>query len=153
MRKAARLLVALFVSTIPLSVSARQSVDFSRLPWDPPSTFSILGYDPDTGEIGAAVQSRVFSAGNGVLWAEAGVGAVATQAIVDVSYGPQGIELLKKGLAPKEIIARILEADRDPRPTDWTKQGRQFAVINEKGDVAAYTGPRATMQIGDKQGK
>src|SRR5262245_32526926 len=56
--------------------------------YDPPGTFSILGFDPETGEIGAAVQSRVFSVGNGVLWAEAGVGAVATQAIVDVSYGP-----------------------------------------------------------------
>src|SRR5262245_5697549 len=62
-----------------------------------PGTFSILGFDPETGEIGAAVQSCVFSAGNGPLWAEAGVGAVATQAIVDVSYGPQGLELLRKG--------------------------------------------------------
>ena len=71
-------------------------------PDDPltPGTFSILGFDPMTGEIGAAVQSRVFSVGNGVLWAEAGVGAVATQAIVDVSYGPQGLTLLRAGLAP-----------------------------------------------------
>ena len=59
-----------------------------RLP-DPVATFSILGYDPATGEVGGAVQSRVFSVGNGVLWGEAEVGMVATQAIVDVSYGPQ----------------------------------------------------------------
>ena len=59
-------------------------------PYDPPGTFSILGFDPETGEIGAAVQSRVFSVGNGVLWAEAGVGAVATQAIVDVELRPAG---------------------------------------------------------------
>src|SRR5262245_34632389 len=65
-------------------------------------TFSILGYDPETNMIGAAVQSRVFSAGNGVLWAEAEVGAVATQAIVDVSYGPKGLALLRQGIAPKE---------------------------------------------------
>src|SRR5439155_9866698 len=97
-----------------------------QLPWDRPSTFSILGYDPATGEVGAAVQSRVFSVGNGVLWAEAGVGAVATQAIVDVSYGPQGIELLKKGMAPKDIIKTILDHDPDPMPTDWTKKGRQI---------------------------
>jgi hypothetical protein len=58
------------------------------LPQDPVATFSILGYDPESGELGGAVQSRVFSVGNGVLWAEAGVGAAATQAIVDVSYGP-----------------------------------------------------------------
>src|SRR5262245_19305761 len=73
-------------------------------PWPPVATFSILGFDPDTGEVGGAVQSRVFSVGNGVLWAEAGVGAVATQAIVDVSYGPQALAALKKGVAPKEII-------------------------------------------------
>ena len=62
-------------------------------PWPPVATFSILGYDAETGEIGGAVQSRVFSVGNGVLWGEADVGMVATQAIVDVSYGPQGPRL------------------------------------------------------------
>src|SRR5438067_5922641 len=147
MRKFTRPLLAVLIVAIPLL--ARQV----KLPWDPPSTFSILGYDPNTGEVGAAVQSRVFSVGNGVLWAEAGVGAVATQAIIDVSYGPQGIELLKKGLAPKEIIKAILDHDPDPRPVDWTKKGRQFAVINSKGEVAAYTGPEATTWAGDKQGK
>ena len=59
--------------------------------WPPVATFSILGYDPETGELGGAVQSRVFSVGNGVLWAEANVGVVATQAVVDVSYGPQAL--------------------------------------------------------------
>jgi uncharacterized Ntn-hydrolase superfamily protein len=95
----------------------------------------------------------VFSAGNGVLWAEAGVGAVATQAIVDVSYGPQGIELLKKGMAPKDIIKAILDKDPDPRPRDWSKQGRQLAVINAKGEVAAHTGTSATNWAGDRQGR
>jgi uncharacterized Ntn-hydrolase superfamily protein len=99
------------------------------------------------------VQSRVFSVGNGVLWAEAGVGAVATQAIVDVSYGPRGIELLKKGMSPTDIIKEIWESDPDPRPRDWTKQGRQFAVINANGEVAAFTGPKAPRWAGDKQGK
>jgi len=125
----------------------------STPPWNPVATFSILGLDPDTREIGAAVQSRVFSVGNGVLWAEADVGAVATQAIVDVSYGPTGIALLKNGIAPREIIRKILEGDTDPRPTDWTKQGRQFAVINARGEVAAHTGPKASAWAGDKQGK
>jgi uncharacterized Ntn-hydrolase superfamily protein len=138
---------------LSLVIAARQKTALSALPWDPVATFSILGYDPATGEIGAAVQSRVFSVGNGVLWAEAGVGAVATQAIVDVSYGPQGMALLKQGLAPKDIIRKILDADPDPRPQDWTKKGRQFAVINDKGEVAAYTGPEATTWAGDKQGK
>ena len=93
------------------------------LPWPPVATFSILGFDPATGEVGGAVQSRVFSVGNGVLWAEAGVGAAATQAIVDVSYGPQALELLKKGIAPADIIKQIWDKDPDPRPQDWSKQG------------------------------
>ena len=106
--------------------------------------------DTATGEIGGAVQSRVFSVGNGVLWAEAGVGAVATQAIVDVSYGPQAIALLKQGLSAEQVVKQVWESDPDPRPTDWTKQGRQFAVIDAKGNVFAYTGPRATAWAGHK---
>src|SRR3954470_17649877 len=82
-------------------------------PWNRVATFSILGYDPDTGEVGGAVQSRVFCVGNGVLWAEAGVGAAATQAIVDVSYGPKAIELLKAGMTPAAIIPAILASDPD----------------------------------------
>jgi uncharacterized Ntn-hydrolase superfamily protein len=118
-----------------------------------PGTFSILGYDPDTGEVGGAVQSRVFSVGNGVLWADADVGVVATQAIVDVSYGPKGIELLKKGMAPDAIIKKIWEDDPDPVPDRWTKQGRQFAVMNLKGEAATFTGPKATEWAGGKLGK
>jgi uncharacterized Ntn-hydrolase superfamily protein len=120
---------------------------------DLPGTFSILGYDADTGEVGGAVQSRVFSVGNGVLWAEAGVGAVATQAIVDVSYGPQCLDLLRKGIAPADIIKQVWDNDPDPRPRDWTKQGRQFAVINVRGEAAAFTGPKATPWAGHKLGK
>jgi len=122
----------------------------SPAPWPPVATFSILGFDPTTGEVGGAVQSRVFSVGNGVLWAEAGVGAVATQAIVDVSYGPQAIALLKKGLAPDEVIKQVWTTDPDPRPNDWSKEGRQFAVIDAKGTVAAYTGPKATVWAGHR---
>ena len=124
-----------------------------ELPWPPVATFSILGYDPATGEVGGAVQSRVFSVGNGVLWAEAGVGAAATQAIVDVSYGPQAITLLRKGVKPADVVKQVWEADPDPDPTRWTKQGRQFAVIDAAGNVAAYTGPKASTWAGDRQGK
>ena len=122
-------------------------------PWDPVATFSILGFDPDTGEAGAAVQSRVFSVGNGVLWAEADIGVVATQAIVDVSYGPQALALLKQGMNPAEVIKTVWERDPDPRPDNWSKQGRQFAVMDAKGNVAAYTGPKATPWAGHKYGK
>jgi len=124
----------------------------SAPPWDT-GTFSILGYDPATGEVGGAVQSRVFSVGNGVLWAEANVGVVATQAIVDVSYGPQSLALLRKGMAPAAIIKAVLGGDPDPLPEAWSKQGRQFAVMNAKGEYAAYTGPKATAWAGNKSGK
>ncbi|HKB12246.1 MAG TPA: DUF1028 domain-containing protein [Vicinamibacterales bacterium] len=120
--------------------------------WDT-GTFSILGYDPATGEIGGAVQSRVFSVGNGVLWADADAGVAATQAIVDVGYGPRAIELLRKRVKPAEIIERILKADPDPLPETWTKEGRQFAVMNLKGEYAAHTGPKATEWAGHKGGK
>lgn len=122
-------------------------------PWPPVGTFSILGYDPATGEVGAAVQSRVFSVGNGVLWAEAGVGVAATQAIVDVSYGPQALALLRQGKKPADVVKTIWARDPDPRPTDWTKYGRQFAVMDAQGHVAAYTGPKASDWAGDKQGE
>lgn len=118
-------------------------------------TFSILGYDPSTGELGAAVQSRVFSVGNGVLWAEADVGIAATQAIVDVSYGPKALALLRAGLTPDAIIKAILDSDPDPgyRGQPWPKAGRQFAVMDAQGRYAAYTGPEATTWAGHKGGK
>jgi uncharacterized Ntn-hydrolase superfamily protein len=116
------------------------------------ATFSILGFDPGTGEVGGAVQSRVFAVGNGVLWAEAEVGVVATQAIVDVSYGPKGLALLRAGLSPAAIVSALWESDPDPRPGDWTKQGRQFAVMDAKGNYAVYTGPKATAWAGHHGG-
>ncbi len=151
-------IVVLAVATTVLvlahpSQPSRSSSQPDALPWNPVATFSILGYDPATGEVGGVVQSRVFSVGNGVLWAEAGVGAAATQAIVDVSYGAQALALLRKGLAPDAIVKQIWEGDPDPRPTDWTKQGRQFAVMNAKGEYAAFTGPKADSWAGHRGGK
>jgi uncharacterized Ntn-hydrolase superfamily protein len=134
---------------------ARSAMIVQRAPapaWET-GTFSILGYDPETGEIGGAVQSRVFSAGNGVLWAEANVGIVATQAIIDVSYGRQALDLLRWGMAPSNVIKEVLDRDRDPMPDNWSKQGRQFAVMNARGEYAAYTGPKAPEWAGHKSGK
>jgi uncharacterized Ntn-hydrolase superfamily protein len=121
--------------------------------WPEVATFSIVGFDPETGELGVAVQSRVFSVGNGVIWGEAGVGVVATQAWVDVSYGPQGLDLLRQGLTPTEVIERILEDDPDPYPEDWPEAGRQFSVMSAKGEVATYTGPKASEWAGHEIGE
>lgn len=115
-------------------------------------TFSIIAYDSAAGEWGGAVQSRVFSVGNGVLWAEAGVGVVATQAVVDVSYGPQALALLRQGKSASEVVKYVWDHDPNPDSARWAKTGRQFAVVDAKGNVAAYTGPTAPPEFGDKQG-
>src|SRR5437868_3003967 len=103
-----------------MAVMALVSVRGSRAGeplWDT-GTFSILGFDPQTGEIGGAVQSRVFSVGNGVLWADADAGVAATQAIVDVGYGPRALELLRTHMAPAAIVKKIWDDDPDPLPAD-----------------------------------
>ena len=153
-RKAGRRAAALAAVGLVLVLGARllgaRAVDEPL--WET-GTFSILGFDPATGELGGAVQSRVFSVGNGVLWADASAGIAATQAIVDVGYGPKALALLRTGLAPDAIVRQIFEQDPDPLPDNWTKQGRQFAVMNLKGDYAAFTGPKATEWAGHKSGK
>ena len=120
--------------------------------FEPVATFSILGFDPVTGEVGGAVQSRVFAVGNGVLWAEADVGVIATQAVVDVSYGPQGLALLKNGFTPSAVVKTLWEDDTDPQPMRWTKQGRQFAVMNAAGVYEAFTGSQASAWAGHQSG-
>lgn len=141
----------LLVSSPSLVAQSNPSVNSG--PWPPVATFSILGYDAETGEIGGAVQSRVFSVGNGVLWGEAGVGVVATQAVVDVSYGPQSLELLRQGLMPAQVIERVLSDDPNPRPERWNIEGRQFSVMNARGEVSTHTGPRASDWAGQKLGR
>jgi uncharacterized Ntn-hydrolase superfamily protein len=153
MKRIQSVLVLLTVVTGLRCASERVERESPSAPWDPIATFSILGFDPETGEVGGAVQSRVFSVGNGVLSAEAGVGAAATQAVVDVSYGPQAIALLRQGLEPKDVVARILKDDPDPLPAEWPKAGRQFAVIDAKGNVAAHTGEKAPTWAGHRSGK
>src|SRR5512138_150925 len=78
----------------------------------PVHTFSIVARDPQTGQIGVAVQSHWFSVGSIVTWAEAGVGAVATQSFVDPSYGPNGLELMRKGVAAPEALKQLLAKDK-----------------------------------------
>jgi uncharacterized Ntn-hydrolase superfamily protein len=112
------------------------------------NTFSIVAYDPATGDCGVTVASKYFSVGAVVPWAEAGTGCIATQANVNVGYGPRGLELLRQGLTAKQVIDKLLADDTFPG-----KDGRQIAVIDGKGNVAAYTGPAAPDWAGDRQGK
>src|SRR3984885_10917060 len=78
------------------------------------NTFSIVAFDPPTGECGVTVASRYFSVGSVVPWAEAGTGCVATQANVNVGYGPRGLELLRQGLTAKQVIDKLLADDTFP---------------------------------------
>src|SRR6266404_8856139 len=97
------------------------------------STFSIVAYDPVNGDWGVAVASRYFWVGSVVPWAEAGVGAVATQANVNVGYGPRALELLRQGRTAKEVLDQLLAEDKFEG-----KDGRQVAIIDGKGAIAAY---------------
>jgi uncharacterized Ntn-hydrolase superfamily protein len=114
----------------------------------PVSTFSIVAIDPQTGELGVAVASRYFSVGSVVPWAMADVGAVATQANVNVGYGQQAIDLLRQGMTAPDALKKLLADDKFPG-----KDGRQIAIVDAKGNVAAYTGPNAPNWAGDRQGK
>jgi uncharacterized Ntn-hydrolase superfamily protein len=91
------------------------------------ATFSIVARDPETGDLGVAVQSHYFSVGPIVPWAEPGVGAVATQSLVEVAYGPKGLALMRDGRSAKEALAKLLEGDQ-------YREVRQVAMVDAKGD-------------------
>lgn len=114
----------------------------------PVSTFSIVAIDPQTGEMGVAVASRYFSVGSVVPWAMADVGAVATQANVNVGYGQQALDLLRQGMTAQEALKKIMADDKFEG-----KDGRQVAIVDAKGNIATYTGPNAPKWAGDRQGK
>jgi uncharacterized Ntn-hydrolase superfamily protein len=109
-------------------------------------TYSIVAFDPETGDFGAAVQSHWFSVGSLVSWAESGVGVIATQAIVNVSYGPNGLKLMKEGFSAQEALDKLLEQD----PQSGV---RQVAMIDAQGNVAAHTGSKCIAQAGYHIGK
>jgi uncharacterized Ntn-hydrolase superfamily protein len=112
----------------------------------PVATYSIVARDPATGELGVAVQSHWFSVGPIVPFAEAGVGAVATQSFVDPSYGPLGLELMKAGRPAPDALAGLVRADANP-------EVRQVAMIDAEGRVAAHTGGNAIIAAGHQLGE
>src|SRR5262245_42463877 len=125
-----KLLIALVVgAAVPCFAQEKAPPD----PWF--STFSIIAFDPATNELGVAVQSRAFAAGAAVPYAKPGVGAVATQASANRTYGPKAIALLEQGLSPAEVVKRITDADPG-------RDTRQVGVIDTKGRSAVYTGKR-----------
>ena len=109
-------------------------------------TYSIVARDEKTGELGVAVQSHFFSVGSVVTWARAGVGAVATQAMVDIKYGPLGLELMSGGRSAPEALSALLKADK-------SADSRQVAMVDAKGLVAAHTGSKCLPHAGHVVGK
>ena len=112
----------------------------------PVATFSIVGYDAETGALGIAVQSKFFAVGAVVPWAEAGVGAIATQSWANTTYGPKGLKLLKSGLSAEQTLERLI-ADDEGRAT------RQVGIVDAKGNVAHYTGDECNEWAGAVSGK
>jgi len=112
----------------------------------PVHTYSIVAVDREAGEIGVAVQSHWFSVGSTVPWAEAGVGAIATQSFVNLSFGPRGLELLRKGRSPQRVVEELLRSDP-------AGQMRQLAVIDRHGTAAAHTGRRCVPEAGHVLGE
>ena len=104
-------------------------------------TYSIVARDPKTGELGVAVQSHYFSVGSVVTWARAGVGAVATQSMVEVSYGPLGLDLMAGGKSAEEALNALLKAD--PKA-----EVRQVAMVDSKGNVTVHTGKKCIPYAG-----
>jgi uncharacterized Ntn-hydrolase superfamily protein len=112
---------------------------------DSPVTYSVVARDPDTGAFGVAVQSHFFSTGAVVPWVEAGVGAVATQAFSELSYGPLGLELMRAGDDSREALRALVAADPG-------RATRQVAMIDDTGRAAAHTGDACVAHAGHRTG-
>src|SRR5712672_2712569 len=109
------------------------------------ATFSIVAYDSTTQELGVAVQSRAFSVGMAVPWAEAGVGAIATQANTNESFGPKGLELMRRGRNAAATLRTLLAADSGAAH-------RQVGIVDAKGRSAAHTGKDCSAWAGQRTG-
>jgi uncharacterized Ntn-hydrolase superfamily protein len=122
----------LFFTTILVNANLNFSQSFFT---DNPlvATYSIVARDPETGEMGVAVQSHWFSVGSIVSWGEAGVGVVATQSFVNPAFGPDGLELLKSGMTAEQVVDKLIAEDEG-------RNVRQLAIIDVNGNVKSYTG-------------
>lgn len=135
------LVASVFVCLIAIPAQTQK-----ESPLRPVHTFSIVARDPQTGELGVAVQSHWFSVGPIVPWAEAGVGAVATQSFVDPSYGRNGLELMRNGKSGPDALKELLAKDE-------AREVRQVAMIDSQGRVDAWTGKNDIQAAGHKVGQ
>ena len=133
------LLIALSFAQSMFSQAYKKSEPFAH-------TYSIVARDSVTGNIGVAVQSHWFSVGSVVTYGQAGVGVVATQSLVNPSYGPKGLALMEQGLSPQQALNVLIENDEG-------EMYRQVAFLNTKGDVATHTGNLCIVEAGHTMGK
>ena len=134
-------------AALAVVIAPARAADFGAAdPKRPVATYSIVARDAASGEIGVAVQSHWFSVGSVVPWAEAGVGAVATQSFVEPAYGPRGLAAMKKGQTPAKALAKLIAKDEN-------EAVRQVAFVDAKGRVAAHTGAKAIVNACDRQGE
>ena len=148
-----RILLSFVLPAITLALTTQSAVSFAAetppgggSPRRPVHTYSIVARDPVTGDLGVAVQSHWFSVGSVVSWAEAGVGAVATQSFVEVSYGPLGLELMRAGKTAPEALAALLAVDEQAAV-------RQVAMVDRHGNVAVHTGDSCIEEAGHHAGE
>ena len=134
----------IFLALVVLAVFGVAEVS-AQEPRRPVHTYSIVARDPATGQMGVAVQSHWYSVGSIVPWAEAGVGAVATQSFVDPSYGYLGLELMRAGKSAPDALKSLLAADAQ-------ESVRQVAMVDAKGNVSAHTGANCIFAAGDHTG-
>ncbi len=131
----AALAVTLATGTIPPPAAAAEPI----------ATFSIVGFDPATNELGVAVQSKFFAVGSVVPWAKTGVGAIATQAFGNTTFGPKGLDLLATGAEPQTVIESLL------KPDDM-RERRQVGIVDAKGRAISYTGKECQAWAGGRTG-
>jgi uncharacterized Ntn-hydrolase superfamily protein len=128
-----KMIKPLFLTLLLLTGLAASSQELK--PSELAHTFSIVARDAKTGEMAVGVQSHWFSVGTSVSWAEAGVGAIATQSFTNKSFGIRGLALLKQGKTAQEVLDELLS-------TDEGREVRQVAIVDNKGNVAAHTGKK-----------
>src|SRR5437867_1370533 len=141
-----RIFVLVVLAILGIPTGAADAQTGPPVPARPVHTFSIVARDPDTGELGVAVQSHWFSVGPIVPWAEAGVGAVATQSFVDPSYGKLGLELMRAGKSAPDALKSLLAGDEG-------REVRQVAMIDTQGRVEGWTGKNDIQAAGHIVGK
>lgn len=138
--------LAVFIAGMPIIAQASEAQNGVKgRALRPAHTYSIVARDPVTGELGAAVQSHWFSVGANVIWAQPGIGAVATQSFIDPSYGPLGLELMRAGKSAPDTLKGLLA-------TDEYEDVRQVGMVDAQGRVANHTGKNAIIAHCDALG-